>query len=118
MIGDVFGCWVVTGIAARGPRAIHRVDVRCVFWVEAITVADDGKPIVWIVDLTATQFADGAIRPRRVVIARYWTGYGRRYRFSIANERDARRLVHPRDYDDVAEFERRCRRVRWIREAA
>lgn len=90
------------------------------FWVEAITVTDQGDPVCWIVDVTASQFADWTLRcrPRTVVIARYRRGYGERYRLTEENESAARRMVQPHDLADVAEFERRCGRVRWIREAA
>lgn len=90
------------------------------FWVEVITVSDLGDPIVWIVDVTATQFADWAsrCRPRVVTIARYDVGNGKRYRLTETNDERVDAMIQPHDWDDVAEFRRRSGLVRWIREAA
>lgn len=80
------------------------------FWVEAITVTNRGNVELWLVDLTATQFACPVerCRPRRVVFTRNESGYASHYVLQERREMYARMLVMPCDIDDVAEFEAIC----------
>ncbi len=68
---------------------------------------EEGADHVWILDLTATQFADEMIglRPRRVVVAQYGRGYGRHYRVQTLRAHEVRWRIQACDRDDVWAFE-------------